>query len=52
MMPIKCCKKIEQEHQLKYIKHEEGKRNILSGSKRGSTKNKRVKKLKNFMQQK
>jgi hypothetical protein len=37
MMPTKrCCKNTEQEHQLKYIRHEEGKRNILSRRKRGS----------------
>jgi hypothetical protein len=44
----KCCKNIEQEHQLKYIKHEEEKRNILSGRKRGSMRYKSVKKLKNY----
>jgi hypothetical protein len=50
MMPIN--KNMEQEHQLTYIKHEEGKRNILFGRKRGNMRNKRVKKLKNFIQQK
>jgi hypothetical protein len=39
----KCCKNIEQEHQLTYKKHEEGKRTILSGRKRGSIRNKGVK---------
>jgi hypothetical protein len=49
MMSInKCCKNIEQEHQLKYIRHEEGKRNILSGIKKGNMGNKGVKKLKNL----
>jgi hypothetical protein len=47
----KCCKNTEQEHQLTYIKHEEGKRNILSRRKSGSMRNKDVK-VKNFIQQK
>jgi hypothetical protein len=52
-MPInKCCKNPEQEHHLKYISHKEGKRNILSRRKRGSMRNKGVKKLKNSIQQK
>jgi hypothetical protein len=49
-MPIN--KNIEQEHKLTYIKHEEGKRNTLFGRKRGNMRNKCVKKLKNFIQQK
>jgi hypothetical protein len=42
----KCCKNIEQ-----YIRHEDGKRNILSQRKRWSMRNKGVKKLKNSIQQ-
>jgi hypothetical protein len=41
-----------KKHQLTYIKHEEGKRNILSGRKIRSMRNKGVKKLENFIQQK
>jgi hypothetical protein len=47
----KCCKSIGKEHQLANKKHE-GKRNILYGRKRGSMRNKGVKKLKNSIQQK
>jgi hypothetical protein len=52
-MPInKCCRNIKQNHQFKYIRHEEEKRNILSGRKGRSIRNKGGKKKKNSIQQK
>jgi hypothetical protein len=50
-MPTDKSRNTEKEHQLKYIRYEEGKINILPERKRERMRNKAVKKLKNSVQQ-